>query len=77
MNNQTHLRSVRERLSKYTPRYSSGCGGLLNVGKRTPSDPMDSVGRDQSPSDFITSQFEFTRDLVNIHHGIVLDVVGC
>ena len=43
---------------------------MLNVGKRTPSDPMESVGRDQSPSDFIESQF--ARDLVNIHHGIVL-----
>ena len=70
-----HRKSVRERLSKYTSRYSSGCGGVLNVGKRTPSDPMESVGRDQSPSDFIASQF--ARDLVNIHHGIVLDVVGC
>ena len=46
---------------------------MLNVGKRTPSD--GSVGRDQSPSDFIASQF--ARDLVNIHHGLVLDVVGC
>ena len=69
-----HRKSVRERLSKYSSRYSSGCGGVLNVGKRTPSDPMESVGRDQSPSDFIESQF--ARDLVNIHHGIVLDVVG-
>ena len=34
---------------------------MLNVGKRTPSDPMESVGRDQSPSDFIASQF--ARDL--------------
>ena len=66
---------VRERLSKYSSRHSSGCGGVLNVGKRTPSDPMESVGRDQSPSDIIASQF--ARDLVNIHHGIVLDVVGC
>ena len=48
---------------------------MLNVGKRTPSDPMESVCRDQSPSDIIASQF--ARDLVNIHHGIVLDVVGC
>ena len=48
---------------------------MLNVGKRTPLDPMESVGRDQSPSDFIESHF--ARDLVNIHHGIVLDVVGC
>ena len=48
---------------------------MLNVGKRAPSDPMESVCRDQSPSDFIESQF--ARDLVNIYHGIVLDVVGC
>ena len=48
---------------------------MLNVGKRTPSDPMESVGLDQSLSVIIASQFE--RDLVNIHHGIVLDVVGC
>ena len=75
MNNQTHRKSVRERLSKYSSRYTSGCGGVLNVGKRTPSDPMESVGRYQSPSDFIASRFE--RDLVNIHHGILLDVVGC
>ena len=75
MNKQTHRRSVRERLSKYSSLYSSGCGGVLNVGKRTPSDPMESVGRDQlSPSDFIASQF--ARDFVNIHHGLVLDVVG-
>ena len=70
-----HRKSVRETLSKYSSRYSSGCGGVLNVGKRTPSDPMESVGRDQSPSDFNASQF--ARDLVNIHHGIVLVVVGC
>ena len=31
-------KSVRERLSKYLSRYSSGCGGVQNVGKRTPSD---------------------------------------
>ena len=48
---------------------------MLDVGKRTPSDPMESVCRDQSPSDIIASQF--ARDLVNFHHGIVLDVVGC
>ena len=48
---------------------------MLKVGKRTPSDPMESVGRDQSPSDFIASQF--ARDLVTIHHSIVLDEVGC
>ena len=75
MNNQTHRTSVQERLSKYSSRYSSGCGAVLNVGKRTPSDPMESVCRFQSPWDFIASQF--ARDLVIIHHCIVLDVVGC
>ena len=60
-----HRKSVRERLSKYSSRYSSGCGGVLNVGKRTPSDPMESVGRDQTLSDIIASQF--ARNLVNIH----------
>ena len=61
MNNQTHRKSVRERLCKYLSRYSSGCGGVLIVGKRTPSDPMKSVYRYQSPSDFFACQF--ARDL--------------
>ena len=42
MSNQTHRKSVRERLSINTAKYSwgRGGGGVENVGKRTPSDPM-------------------------------------
>ena len=53
MNNQTHRKSVCERLSIYTARYRSR--GVekrwwKNVGKRTPSDPMETGCRETSPS---------------------------
>ena len=93
MHNQTHRKSVRERLSIYTAKYSCGGGGkcrqtdsigsdgdglpwnetiglphvssretgniqqglveegMENVGKRTPSDPMETGCRGKSPSD--------------------------
>ena len=51
--------SSRETLS----RYSSGCGGVLNVGKRTPSNPMESICHHQSTSLFFACQF--ARDLVS------------
>lgn len=41
---QTYWKSVRERLEKYTAKE-----GVENVGKRTRSDPMAPVCRDNSP----------------------------
>ena len=49
---RTHRKSVRERLSKYTSKSQSGVVAWVeNVGKRTPSDPMETGCREKSPSD--------------------------
>ena len=45
--------------------------GLENVGKRTPSDPMETGCRGKNPSDCCACQF--ARDLVNIHQSRVVE----
>ena len=45
MSNQTHRKTVRERLQSIAEE------GVENVGKRTPSDPMETGCRGKSPSD--------------------------
>ena len=45
--------------------------GMVNVGKRTPSDPMETVCRDNSPG---RAAYQFARHLVNIQQSRV--VVG-
>ena len=52
MNNQTHRKSVFEKLRKYTAKYRVE-EGEENVGKQIRSDPMETGCHGKSPSDLL------------------------
>ena len=65
MNNQTRRKSVRERLSKYTTKYRVADWVEIHVGKRTPSDPIETGRCGKRPSDIAACQFARHLEIYN------------